>query len=251
MTVGGDSEEGGRGEVEGDETEAWQRLDRGTNVPGVVAGDISKWLGTLDESAVAQVLEVYLPAEAETFSMLDVAASSGIEMERLQLFWRALGFPHLEDDAAQLNANDVELLTTFATFFVERTREQGVGLQMARILGSNLDRIASAQVDSLVARVLLSGPAVDVAAERSEQFSALMPRLLELIWRRHLANATRRRLLRPTVGDTATLCVGFADMVGFTATAQKLNQLELARICLLYTSPSPRDRTRSRMPSSA
>ncbi|WDT36877.1 hypothetical protein PVA38_11975 [Streptococcus pneumoniae D39] len=26
---------------------------------------------------------------------------------------------------------------------------------------------------------------------------------------------------------------------------------ELASICLLYTSPSPRDRTRSRMPSSA
>ena len=27
--------------------------------------------------------------------------------------------------------------------------------------------------------------------------------------------------------------------------------LERTRICLLYTSPSPRDRTRSRMPSSA
>ena len=27
--------------------------------------------------------------------------------------------------------------------------------------------------------------------------------------------------------------------------------IELAKICLLYTSPSPRDRTRSRMPSSA
>jgi adenylate cyclase len=101
---------------------------------------------------------------------------------------------------------------------------------MARVLGSNVDRIASAQVDMLVARVLLSGPDVDVARVRSQQFSALVPRLLELIWRRHLAGATHRRLLRPTVGDTATVCVGFADMVGFTATAQKLNQLELARI---------------------
>jgi len=44
--------------------------------------------------------------------------------------------------------------------------------------------------------------------------------------------------------------------------AQELNGLEVARVlarvgaqlvspCLLYTSPSPRDRTRSRMPSSA
>ena len=29
------------------------------------------------------------------------------------------------------------------------------------------------------------------------------------------------------------------------------DQTDLADICLLYTSPSPRDRTRSRMPSSA
>ena len=31
----------------------------------------------------------------------------------------------------------------------------------------------------------------------------------------------------------------------------KLDEAELIRTCLLYTSPSPRDRTRSRMPSSA
>ena len=30
-----------------------------------------------------------------------------------------------------------------------------------------------------------------------------------------------------------------------------LNSLRMYRTCLLYTSPSPRDRTRSRMPSSA
>ena len=32
---------------------------------------------------------------------------------------------------------------------------------------------------------------------------------------------------------------------------QAINQHELLYDCLLYTSPSPRDRTRSRMPSSA
>ena len=35
------------------------------------------------------------------------------------------------------------------------------------------------------------------------------------------------------------------------AEATKDNQNELLKACLLYTSPSPRDRTRSRMPSSA
>ena len=33
--------------------------------------------------------------------------------------------------------------------------------------------------------------------------------------------------------------------------AVSANNLNKARDCLLYTSPSPRDRTRSRMPSSA
>ena len=32
---------------------------------------------------------------------------------------------------------------------------------------------------------------------------------------------------------------------------KKINVAEQTRDCLLYTSPSPRDRTRSRMPSSA
>src|SRR5678809_1316656 len=35
------------------------------------------------------------------------------------------------------------------------------------------------------------------------------------------------------------------------ATAQDSNDRFLANICLLYTSPSPRDRQKSRMPSSA
>ena len=35
------------------------------------------------------------------------------------------------------------------------------------------------------------------------------------------------------------------------AVAEKTKKVNAAKSCLLYTSPSPRDRTRSRMPSSA
>ena len=49
------------------------------------------------------------------------------------------------------------------------------------------------------------------------------------------------------------------DCVGIVALGEKLNKQNYSKddldflktICLLYTSPSPRDRTRSRMPSSA
>ena len=36
-----------------------------------------------------------------------------------------------------------------------------------------------------------------------------------------------------------------------TDNTEQANDYDLYRACLLYTSPSPRDRTRSRMPSSA
>ena len=39
--------------------------------------------------------------------------------------------------------------------------------------------------------------------------------------------------------------IGLVGVVGYTTVGKKFKP------CLLYTSPSPRDRTRSRMPSSA
>ena len=64
-------------------------------------------------------------------------------------------------------------------------------------------------------------------------------------------------------GDCIALVIGAADNAGVLGTygASKVIQVAdysggadasaYANICLLYTSPSPRDRTRSRMPSSA
>ena len=46
------------------------------------------------------------------------------------------------------------------------------------------------------------------------------------------------------------LAVGFLGLVVFNK-EEKDKKQEASKDCLLYTSPSPRDRTRSRMPSSA
>ena len=51
------------------------------------------------------------------------------------------------------------------------------------------------------------------------------------------------------------LCQGGASVVPYGSTyninGERLNEWDPTIYCLLYTSPSPRDRTRSRMPSSA
>ena len=53
--------------------------------------------------------------------------------------------------------------------------------------------------------------------------------------------------------QTQTVLRGVAVTLGiiFVIIQAVASRGAMARICLLYTSPSPRDRTRSRMPSSA
>ena len=48
------------------------------------------------------------------------------------------------------------------------------------------------------------------------------------------------------IGVSSEITIGTAHVI-----QSGLGQLPEYNICLLYTSPSPRDRTRSRMPSSA
>ena len=50
---------------------------------------------------------------------------------------------------------------------------------------------------------------------------------------------------------TSGLVIGHILWIGFRITVSATVYLLVLTACLLYTSPSPRDRTRSRMPSSA
>ena len=61
------------------------------------------------------------------------------------------------------------------------------------------------------------------------------------------------RLLETTLTTRALGWLGFARRAGFLALGHDKvhSALKLGRTCLLYTSPSPRDLSTSRMPSSA
>ena len=83
--------------------------------------------------------------------------------------------------------------------------------------------------------------------------------LTELEWRGLISQTTDRKELSEALDKKPlTLYVGFDPTapslhVGNLVVLLALRRFQLAghRPCLLYTSPSPRDRTRSRMPSSA
>ena len=74
------------------------------------------------------------------------------------------------------------------------------------------------------------------------------------------ANAAKPSAARQTNEDKGSLAgaylagvlaVNLHDTAAAALYSQRLLQLDPRNSCLLYTSPSPRDRTRSRMPSSA
>ena len=52
-------------------------------------------------------------------------------------------------------------------------------------------------------------------------------------------------------GWSAATDLGSGKFVESSRTVTRPPHPEMMEVCLLYTSPSPRDRTRSRMPSSA
>ena len=51
--------------------------------------------------------------------------------------------------------------------------------------------------------------------------------------------------------ERAGVILSFSELVSDTWSQEKPRLPAPHQVCLLYTSPSPRDRTRSRMPSSA
>ena len=159
-------------------------------------------------------------------------------------------------------------------------------LAMVRVIGGSSARIARATASLL--RVNFATP-IDRSpaplAEAVAAYTALidqsLPTFLDAtstLIRRHLAafvagDGSPLRVDETKSAAIQRLCVGFADLVGFTAYTEQadaesfmatMSRFErevqetvvanggtVVKICLLYTSPSPRDATLSRMPSSA
>lgn len=166
----------------------------------------------------------------------EVAEITGMPVELARRFWRALGFPDPPPDAKTFTDMDIDAIRS-----LESMAELGVGdmesfLQLARVVGSSMARIADAEVSPSMLNVFGtqgSGDTLEAADRFARLADEMLPafgRLLEFVWRRHVQAAIRRSMtLRLSGGGTLPrLCVGFADMVGFTMLSQQLSEEELA-----------------------
>ena len=166
------------------------------------------------------------------YTKAEVQARSGLG-DRADRFWRALGFPEPADDERVFGAADVEMLQMLDTVLRLELLEEETALQLARVIGSSIERIAQSQVDAVEARAM-DDPLADgeLAVQRAQLLLPTVPRILEYVWRRHLQAAVRRRMVLDAVAvdGQRAISVGFADLVGFTALSQQLDQRELAAV---------------------
>jgi len=203
----------------------------GLGVPMEVV-DQAEQDGTLELLAV----EHSMSTEEPEYDLIEVSARSGIDPTQLRAMWRALGFPDPRPGERVFTDTDVEMLSDVMKFIDSGSLEADLALQMSRVIGSSLNRIATALVDaaeSQVASRRQEGASVEdaqLAAVQAADVLPLMPRIMEQVWRRHLGAAARRRIVRATADEGHSVCVGFADLVGFTAQTQELPDHQLAEV---------------------
>ena len=231
-------------------------VDLGVPVPEVERATIE---GTLHLLALERLVSL----EAAAYTLEQVADTTGIGAEQIRAYWRALGFPEPRPGEPVFSDTDLEMLSVVLPFIAEGGLDEAGTTQMARVIGSSLAKIATAQIEAIERAVSEStsdvvdddrldedvleaveqgdaglealDPEVEAdlvaAARRAAELLPMMPRLMEFVWRRHLGHAARRRIIRAaTEEEVDDVCVGFADLVGFTAATQELPEDELAHV---------------------
>jgi adenylate cyclase len=202
---------------------------------GVPDGEIERAQadGTLELLALERVLQGVGPR----YDLDEVVERADLDRDVVLAYWRALGFPEPRPGEQIFNDTDLDLLANVVPFLTRSGLEEDLGIQMARVIGSAVSRVANAQVDAITGAIEMVRAEADdeeaIAHEVAEQSAALlpvMPEVMTFVWRRHLAAAARRRMVRATEPDDLSVCVGFADLVGFTAQTQQLPEHELAQV---------------------
>jgi adenylate cyclase len=183
-----------------------------------------------------EALEALLLGGPRKYTRLEIAGQAGMEPERTQRLWRALGFPDAADDDPSFTDADVHALEVLSTLidsgFVGPESEASI----ARAMGQSLSRLADWQTDMLadaLARAAGDDPRSVSADDAVAAARELLPRLREVqdyVWRRHLAANADRLLASAGQGDRRELAVGFADLVGYTSRTRGMGGRELGRM---------------------
>jgi adenylate cyclase len=206
---------------------------------GVPEGDIAAAEEQGPEAVQLLAIDRVLLPGASRYTQHEVVEQAGIELDNAKRYWRALGFPDLPEDEKAFTDADVEALRTLKELIEQGVVDKDVALQLARVFGQSLSRMAEAQVGAMRSRIeaplrQTGASDTEIAEAVTSVASAMLPTMEGFVlytWRRHLAAAAQRQLFFGSASaGLETMTVGFADLVGFTAISQQLDESELAGI---------------------
>lgn len=178
-------------------------------------------------------LERLLLGASRRYTREQVADAVGISVEEARMYWRALGFPDVGDEAL-FTVWDMEALQAVLDLVRSDVLDQSTALQMVRALGRTTGRLAEWHVETLAELIEEAeqsdrgtGSRLTAAYQVAQKLLPDFERLLLYAWRRKLASAAHRLIAIGDLGSwpllAAPASVGFADLVSFTRLARGLS----------------------------
>ncbi|MGI8710411.1 MAG: adenylate/guanylate cyclase domain-containing protein [Acidimicrobiales bacterium] len=177
-------------------------------------------------------LEHLVVPEVADRDVTDVEAATGLSGAQISQLWRSLGFAEPRPGDRIFTDVDVDMLRTIGQLLDMGWIDDELTVQMARVIGSSLSRVASALVDSIDPAEPTPGRVDDDAfATAAPLLMPMLMQVMDYVWRRHVQAEARARMSREHAGaDPDHRVVGFADLVGFTALSQQISAYELAGV---------------------
>lgn len=175
--------------------------------------------------------------EAAEHDLSEIADATGLSPAQISQLWRSLGFAEPRPGDRIFTDVDVDMLRTIGQLLDMGMIDDDLTVQMARVIGSSLSRVASALIDA-VDPAEPTNRHIGAPGGKDEDFAAVAPLLLptllqvmDFVWRRHVQAEAGARMAREHAGtDPDHRAVGFADLVGFTALSQQVTAHELAAV---------------------
>lgn len=166
----------------------------------------------------------------------EVSTEAGVSLLSAKKFWRALGFPAVDEDEQAFTTADVEALFEVSGMVRAGKFDEATALALTRSVGRSVERMAAWQLQLLEEmlahenRDLTPLEFDEAAAEMVEQLEPL----LVYAWRRHYSALLKSHRLgltgqRQKFGS-ATSAIGFADLVSFTRLVRKMSERDLAKM---------------------
>jgi len=159
-----------------------------------------------------------------------------VSQDRSRRIWLALGFADVDDAARVFTDGDIEALRAWDSLISSGKIQAADEVPHVRAIGQTMSRLADWQVREMMTRIaeVAGQDEAARAAGAAEMTDTLLPvveRLMAYTWRRHLVAAAGRILAEsPDELSTATIVVGFADIVGYTSTVRHTDISELAAL---------------------